>query len=62
MICQLIDRERLTYEEAWKAAGGGEHIVEPEHADELIGKIDRLYRGEQGAAVEHGTEEDEEES
>jgi hypothetical protein len=46
VICQLIEKERISSEEAWKAAGGGELTVAPEHAAELIDKIEALQKRE----------------
>ena len=48
----MIEKERITSEEAWKAAGGGELTVAPEHADDLIEKIGKLQEKEVLAGVD----------
>ena len=46
VICNMIEKERITSAEAWKAAGGGELNVSPEHAPDLIEKIENLQKRE----------------
>lgn len=52
IICQMIEKERITSAEAWKAAGGGELTVSPEHADELTKKIEKLQNAEIEAGID----------
>jgi len=47
LICTLIEKDKLTSSEAYRAAGGGEYKVHPAHAGDLIDKIEELRRKEE---------------
>lgn len=49
LICILIDKDKLTADEAFKAANGGERVVEVEHVGTVLHKIDELRRKEEKA-------------
>lgn len=47
IICIQIEKNRMTSSEAYKAAGSGELLIDPDHAWDLINNIEALRKKEE---------------